>query len=321
MSPNSVSDEPKLAEDLDAVTSEMIRLGDQVPPSWSGTLALLFSAGLFLGAQLTVSAPLRVALLIAVLLVHEAGHLLAMRILGYRSLGVLFIPFLGAVARGRTDEPHPQKGAVIALAGPIVGLVSAWCALWFYHWGWGVIFFGYAQLAIVINVFNLLPIRPLDGGSFLSLLFLGRVPWLELLFEIASSGLFIVFVFSRLPSLALAAGLGIALLVRAHARFQIARVVQSLRGRFENALPSVSDVEVIQAAVQARLRDFLKRVRDRPNSIRKRARFYRYLWWESRTPALSPPEAGVLAISGFTALGAIFLLLRWAHPELPLPGR
>lgn len=58
-----------------------------------------------------------------ILLFHELGHALAMRVFGYQRLSVLVIPLLGAVAIGRKDDASPWQKLGVLLAGPLPGLL------------------------------------------------------------------------------------------------------------------------------------------------------------------------------------------------------
>lgn len=68
------------------------------------TWLLLGSLGLFIASFINLFAPQSLAILIGVLLFHEGGHLLAMKLFGYQDASVLFLPFLGAVATARKDD-------------------------------------------------------------------------------------------------------------------------------------------------------------------------------------------------------------------------
>src|SRR4051812_3894648 len=62
-------------------------------------------------------------ILTAIVIFHELGHFLAMKIYNYKELGIFFIPLLGAYASGTKREISQKQSAVILLAGPIPGII------------------------------------------------------------------------------------------------------------------------------------------------------------------------------------------------------
>ncbi len=104
-----------------------------------------------------------VALLVG-LFVHEYGHVHAMRRTGMRVRGMYFVPFLGALAVTDDAFSSRRQQAYVALAGPLWGtlfsLVPAALWLWTREPFWAAV----ASWWAIINLFNLLPIAPLDGG-------------------------------------------------------------------------------------------------------------------------------------------------------------
>ena len=107
----------------------------------------------------------QVAIIIfVVLLLHEAGHALVMRMVGHAAVHIFFVPFLGALTIGRFAPATVRQRLLILLAGPVSGLLIAIVVLQIpAHHGivpWPIV--GYAFL--VLNALNLLPIVPLDGG-------------------------------------------------------------------------------------------------------------------------------------------------------------
>lgn len=127
---------------------------------------------------------------VAILLLHEGGHALAMRAFGYRDMSMFFIPFLGAMVTARPREIAAWKQALVLLAGPVPGLLLG---LWLlaevnagpglssdFNWKMA------AFMAIGINLFNLLPLTPLDGGRLVELSLFSRWPRSRLLFSALS---------------------------------------------------------------------------------------------------------------------------------------
>jgi Zn-dependent protease len=101
---------------------------------------------------------------VLLLLVHEMGHVLELRRQGVPASAPLFIPFLGAVVGMKQMPKNAWREAQVALAGPILGSVGAlgvWIA------GEAVdsdLLVALAFTGFFLNLFNLLPVSPLDGG-------------------------------------------------------------------------------------------------------------------------------------------------------------
>ena len=98
------------------------------------------------------------------LFVHEYGHVHAMRRTGMKVRGMYFIPFLGALAVTEDAFTSRRQQAYVALNGPLWGslLALAPAALWWWTRDptWATI----AAWWALINLFNMLPVAPLDGG-------------------------------------------------------------------------------------------------------------------------------------------------------------
>jgi Zn-dependent protease len=102
--------------------------------------------------------------LVVLLFVHEMGHVLEARRQGLPVSAPMFIPFLGALISLKQLPDDVWREARLALAGPILGSLGALA-----FWGIGVatdrdFFVAMAYVGFFLNLFNLLPIVPLDGG-------------------------------------------------------------------------------------------------------------------------------------------------------------
>ncbi|WP_185067070.1 site-2 protease family protein [Vibrio ponticus] len=105
--------------------------------------------------------------LIACLVVHEYGHVKAMKYFGMKTKGIYLVPFLGGLALSDEKINTRWQDVVISIMGPMFGFVLSLVLLVVY-WVTGEIFFaGLAAFNAFLNLFNLLPILPLDGGHIL----------------------------------------------------------------------------------------------------------------------------------------------------------
>jgi len=101
---------------------------------------------------------------VLLIFVHELGHVLELRRQGVPASAPLFIPFLGAVVGMRELPDDAWKEARVALAGPILGSLAA-AAVWVAAEVSGSEFLlALAFVGFFLNLFNLIPIVPLDGG-------------------------------------------------------------------------------------------------------------------------------------------------------------
>ncbi len=113
---------------------------------------------------------------VILLLVHELGHVIALRREGIRASAPMFIPFLGAVISARSLGDNALAEARVGLAGPILGSIGSGACL--IAWAvtgsdfWRAL--GYTGL--FLNLFNLLPVVPLDGGRAMA----AMSPWMWL---------------------------------------------------------------------------------------------------------------------------------------------
>lgn len=101
---------------------------------------------------------------VILLLIHELGHVAASRVMGIRTSALLFIPFIGAVVRLATPPRTLKAEANIALGGPALGTLSALLCLAVYFWTDDVLMLALSYTACLINLFNLIPCVPFDGG-------------------------------------------------------------------------------------------------------------------------------------------------------------
>jgi Zn-dependent protease len=124
----------------------------------------LFSMLLSLGVYWTVWGWKFALGLVLSIYVHEMGHVIALRRYGFKATAPMFIPGLGALIRLKQQVVNPQEDADIGLAGPIYGLGAALVALGLWLATAEPIFAAIAGVGAWLNLLNLIPISPLDGG-------------------------------------------------------------------------------------------------------------------------------------------------------------
>ena len=107
---------------------------------------------------------------VLLLLLHELGHVIQLRREGIKAGAPIFIPFLGAVIASKSLGKDAAAEARVGLAGPILGSIATLVplALWLItgHEFWRAL----AYIGFFLNLFNLIPVVPLDGGRAMAAL-------------------------------------------------------------------------------------------------------------------------------------------------------
>jgi Zn-dependent protease len=112
--------------------------------------------------------------IVLLILIHESGHVVVARIMGLPVTLPVMIPFLGAFVSMKEQPRSVAQESIMAIGGPVLGSIAA-----------GLCYVGYlampssstgqllqalAYFGFLINLFNLIPLTPLDGGRVTSLL-------------------------------------------------------------------------------------------------------------------------------------------------------
>jgi len=153
------------------------------PVDRSSSLALLFGSAVAFGAAMSlIFGKLGVLCLLGVIAFHELGHWAMMRLFGYRDTSVFFLPFLGAATTGHKPDATLSQEMIVLLAGPLPG-IAVGIALAVARPDWLRVDLGREAVAmlLVINILNLLPVMPLDGGRIVERLVLAGHPKASLL--------------------------------------------------------------------------------------------------------------------------------------------
>ncbi|MFT2110415.1 site-2 protease family protein [Marinomonas sp. 2405UD68-3] len=126
----------------------------------------LFAAGSLAAYSWLFSLEFAIALILC-LVFHEYGHIRAMKYFGMKTKGIYLIPFIGGLALSESKINTRWQDVVIAIMGPFFGLMLSIVSL-FIYWVTDIEFFaGIATFNALLNLFNLLPVLPLDGGHIL----------------------------------------------------------------------------------------------------------------------------------------------------------
>jgi Zn-dependent protease len=145
---------------------------------------------------------------IGLLLAHEMGHFVAARQRGLDVGAPTFIPFVGAWIELKDKPLDVETEAYVAMAGPLVGTVAAIAV---YFWGRSTgtsVLLAISYAGLFLNLFNLLPLSPLDGGRITAIIS-PRV-WL-----IGAPMMLALLIYQPSPILVIIAILGFPQLVRA----------------------------------------------------------------------------------------------------------
>jgi Zn-dependent protease len=150
--------------------------------SYIGLFALKFKGLLFTVVSTGVTALIYAQLfgwafgvgIVLLILIHESGHVVVARIMGLPVTLPVMIPFLGAFVSMKQQPRSVAQESIMAIGGPVLGSIAA-----------GLCYLGYlatpdsstgqllralAYFGFLINLFNLIPLTPLDGGRVTSLL-------------------------------------------------------------------------------------------------------------------------------------------------------
>ena len=111
---------------------------------------------------------------VALLFIHEMGHVIALRREGIRATAPMFIPFLGAVVGARSLGDNALAEARVGLAGPLLGSLAAGAVAAIGAATHSDFLEALGYTGMFLNLFNLLPVVPLDGGRAMA----AMAPWM-----------------------------------------------------------------------------------------------------------------------------------------------
>jgi Zn-dependent protease len=101
---------------------------------------------------------------VALLFCHEMGHYFVAQKLGMNVSTPLFIPFVGAMISLKEQPQTAEIEAQMAMGGPAAGMAASFVCFGIYGLTNIPLFSALAYIGLFMNLFNLIPIHPLDGG-------------------------------------------------------------------------------------------------------------------------------------------------------------
>lgn len=142
---------------------------------------------------------------VLLIFIHEMGHFLAARRRGLAVGAPTFIPFVGAWVELKDQPADVETEAYIGLAGPVVGTLGALACYYIGRSTGSGLMLALAYAGFFINLFNLIPLSPFDGGRVTAVLspriwFLG-VPVLVAMFLWRPSPILILVALLAAPQL------------------------------------------------------------------------------------------------------------------------
>jgi Zn-dependent protease len=278
---------------IDQVKIELQKTANSRRRSLQNIWTLVVTLVLFLGLGLLQQSLSGILIVIVVLLIHETGHFIGMKMFGYRDVQMFFIPFFGAAVLGSEKNASSMQKAIVCLLGPIPGLVLGIASAILFFKTKDELYSSAASSFLFINGFNLLPFHPLDGGRFLDCVLLSRNPQIEITSKV-------------ITGLALA-GIALALRDAFLSSFAVFALF-SLKGtslaantaRQVRARSQPSDLSEEQVP-ESQLRYIINELRTKPgaqkNDAKVIARHVRDIWQRARTSSPSfSATLGILAV-------------------------
>jgi Zn-dependent protease len=140
---------------------------------------------------------------VLLLLCHEMGHYIAARQRGLDVSLPTFIPFVGAWINLKNQAMSPETQAFVGLAGPLLGTTAAFVVYLYAVQDTRQWLLAIAYAGFVLNLFNLIPVVPLDGGHVVAVIspkiWLVGLPLLVALYFWRPSPLLIIIAILALP--------------------------------------------------------------------------------------------------------------------------
>lgn len=170
----NMNSSPNLAVDSKNDLIPELKIISAHESKFSSLTLLIVTIILFFSTQIISVKWQEIVILIGVLLFHELGHLVAMKLLKYKDVKMFFIPFIGAAVSGKSRNDTAVKSCIVSLMGPFPGILMGVFLYFLFILTKNYFVFKTAQVMLLLNAFNFLPIMPLDGGRYIDVLFVNR---------------------------------------------------------------------------------------------------------------------------------------------------
>lgn len=108
--------------------------------------------------------------LVYLIYIHEMGHLLAAKRKGIKTSNAIFIPFVGALIALKEEPKNANQEAYLAFGGPLLGTLAFIPAIPLFMMTENPFWLLVITLGAMINLFNLMPVHPLDGGRIVGVI-------------------------------------------------------------------------------------------------------------------------------------------------------
>lgn len=127
-----------------------------------------------------------IAAILVVLIIHESGHFLFMKLFHYSNVKIFIVPLIGAFTSGKKQQVSQAQLSLIILAGPVPGIIIGSVLFWINKDLQNETLKMLANTFLIINLLNCLPFYPLDGGRLIETLFFRENHIIRLVFGIIS---------------------------------------------------------------------------------------------------------------------------------------
>lgn len=260
--------------------------------AWANLGLFVLSILLFVSFGLLNNVLNFIITLVVIILIHEAGHFIGMKLYGYKNVNVFFIPLFGAATSGVETNQSGGRKAIISLLGPVPGIIIGVVLGFIYLRTKNEFYLQPARIFLFLNAFNLLPFLPLDGGRVIDNLLFPRNVKIEIVFKVVSGlGLIGVAYLLRSPLLGIFA---IGFLISIKKTYNIGSIAKELK----NNIPledQINDIN-IQKKYIPEIDAQLKNKFSMPISPKETAKHIISVW--QRLCNL-PPKKGVVFGLGF----------------------